>query len=590
MKQHQKWLLQLFLLLTPLFSIAQEQYIISEEGDSLLVKEGQIKLPESRNNVSSSNTVILTYQIARTSSKSPKEPVFLLAGGPGGSWLNTARLRERFQEIQFYQQFSDVIIYDQRGAGRSIPNLDCREIIEPRQLTKLDQDQLNQAKYELAEACRDYWINQGIDLSAYTTEASAKDLDDLRRHLGYDKIILVGGSYGSHLGLSYIKQFEQHVASAILHGIEGPDHTLDLPSAMLNTLCRIMSTIEASEFYDRQLSGQTFLQLYRAYFDQLSDPAQKLAAQFLLTFKAGNRHQLTTWPDLMLDLYHGNTSFSDRVEEHLKTVSAPHAMNNMMDFSSWASESRLLEIKHDPAANILGPINHHFFAKQGVWPVEDLGEAFRANVHSDVPVLLIHGDWDLSTPIENAREVHRYLSNAELLEVEHGSHDAYYELLEECPPIFQILADFINGAPLDLPAQVSLPLDLPEVFEEEQITFWDAVIAGDTLQVGEALSRGAQLNLIDTRKNKNGRSAMNWAAWVDDVEMLEFLLARGANINQQNKSGYTPIHHAIENCSFHSFRYLLQQGADISIETSKGKLPMQTAKEKCIQAFKYLTK
>jgi len=38
-----------------------------------------------------------------------------------------------------------------------------------------------------------------------------------------------------------------------------------------------------------------------------------------------------------------------------------------------------------------------------VWPFDDLGPAFRAEVISDIPTLIIHGTWDTSTPRERAR-------------------------------------------------------------------------------------------------------------------------------------------------------------------------------------------
>lgn len=102
----------------------QTETIFSENGEKLYVKEGKLTLPENRTS-DVSNSIILTYQVLKTKSPNPMPPVFLLAGGPGDSWLNTAHFNERLSEIKFYSQYSDVVIFDQREAGRSIPNLNC---------------------------------------------------------------------------------------------------------------------------------------------------------------------------------------------------------------------------------------------------------------------------------------------------------------------------------------------------------------------------------------------------------------------------------------------------------------------------------
>ena len=47
--------------------------------------------------------------------------------------------------------------------------------------------------------------DKGIDLAAYNTEASADDLEDLRKALGAPKISLFGFSYGTHLALAAIR-------------------------------------------------------------------------------------------------------------------------------------------------------------------------------------------------------------------------------------------------------------------------------------------------------------------------------------------------------------------------------------------------
>ncbi|MEM9052291.1 MAG: alpha/beta fold hydrolase [Bacteroidota bacterium] len=564
------------------------QYIVSEDGDSLAIEEGILKVPENRKK-SESNEIKIAYQLVRSDINGSDKAIFLLAGGPGGSWLNTAHLNERFAEINIYKKYGNVVLFDQRGAGRSIPNLNCRGIINPIKLDKLSAENLADAKKELSHECRDYWLGEGVDLSGYNTIESVNDMDQLRKELGYESIVLVGGSYGSHLGLAYMKYFPLHVDKAILHGIEGPDHSLDMPCDVFNTMRRIAEETEKAEYYRSKLGGQSLMSVYSDYIDKLDssnkDAQEELITQFIFQYKAGNRNNLSIWPDNLMALANQKNKFKKNVEEHLKTVSPPHAMNKMMDHASWVSAERLERIQADSCTKYLGDINRHFFDSREIWNSEDLGKAFRSDVNSSSPVLLINGTWDISTPIENAREVNEALPNSRLLEVIHGSHNAYYQLIQEWSEMEDLLLGFLNGQKETVPSSVVLDIEYPMVYSEVQIEFWEAVNKGSIKNAERTLADGAEIDLLDTRKKRTGRTALNWAAWNGDIDMIAFLLENGADINVQNRSGFTPIHHAIENCQVEAFSFLLSKGAETSKSTRKGISPKETAKKECSKIY-----
>ena len=54
------------------------------------------------------------------------------------------------------------------------------------------------------------------------------DLDDVRRFLGYDRINIYGGSYGTRAGLVYLRQHGEHVRAIVLDGVAPPDMRLPL--------------------------------------------------------------------------------------------------------------------------------------------------------------------------------------------------------------------------------------------------------------------------------------------------------------------------------------------------------------------------
>ena len=130
--------------------------------------------------------------------------VFALAGGPGGSavWesgvvpLVFGGLLDTF----------DVIYVDQRGTGGS-DYLDCSA-----GYPATGQDWTACAAEHSAEP-----------LDHYLTADAAEDIESVRLQLGYSKMYLRGGSYGTRVGLEYARRYPQNLAAAVLDGVLPPD-------------------------------------------------------------------------------------------------------------------------------------------------------------------------------------------------------------------------------------------------------------------------------------------------------------------------------------------------------------------------------
>src|SRR5439155_13420646 len=145
------------------------------------------------------------------------DPIVYLDGGPGGQTLRQAK--RIFDNFASFAPDRDFVLFDQRGIGYSEPALDCPEHTQFLYDT-LDQDD-NSIRvvrdYNASiRACHDRLVDQGIDLWAYTTAASAADVNDLRIALGYRTWNLLGASYGTRLGLAVMRSFPQGVRSVVL--------------------------------------------------------------------------------------------------------------------------------------------------------------------------------------------------------------------------------------------------------------------------------------------------------------------------------------------------------------------------------------
>jgi len=297
---------------------------------------------------------------------------------------------------------------------------------------------------------------------------------------------------------------------------------------------------------------------------------------------AGKRDKPYLWPELILQMHDGDLSQPARAAHGLRSIGDTiNPMKYMMDCASGISDARRKRIADDPARELLGDPNMDLSVLCDVWDAPDLGDSFRENVVSDVPVLLLHGTWDTSTPIENARDVVKSLKNGHLIEVVQGGHGALYDLLEHWPPMRKLVGDFLRGRATDIPKQVAMP---PVLFPGQEVLSPDAKIrlsaaarTGNARAIRQAIADGADVNALDTRTSRSGRRAFNWAALFDQVEVIEILLQNGAQIDAKNRTGFTPIHHAAESGSAGAARVLLRAGADASIVNNRGESPLETA-------------
>jgi len=453
-----------------------------DNGATVTVEAGRLLVPESRSKPTD-RVLSIPYYRLRSESDDPATPVFLLAGGPGSSWIERFENEENYQEVNFYREFADVVLFDQRGGGVALPAMDCPQRGSLPLDAPLDVDAVTGKMQELAVQCRELWTQQGVDLSAFNTDENAADLDDLRKALGYEKISVIGGSYGSHLALHFMRLHRDRVDRAMLYGIEGPDHTWDDPGAMLSTLQRIARVAEQSEELGPHIPEGGLLEALRVVENRLEkEPVtvtlrrgdqevavvvDKTLVQLISRRRAGRRSDPNFWPELILAMYNGDFSMPAQGALALRNLGLQDPMHYMMDCASGISADRRKRYLEDPAASLLGNINLEYAAICQIWNAPDLGSSFRANVVSDIPTLIVHGTWDTSTPIENARETVASLKNGHLLEVEQGSHGAIYNLYENWPPMRELVRSFLTGGDPHIPRKVSLPAVEFQPFQEK---------------------------------------------------------------------------------------------------------------------------
>ncbi|NDJ59472.1 MAG: alpha/beta hydrolase [Chloroflexi bacterium] len=167
----------------------------------------------------------VTDEVAVTEARGP---VIYLAGGPGASGLES-QVPSFDVRWQPFLEYGDFILYDQRGTGMADPALTCAEFPEFR-IESIDEMLSLEASLEytidIFFACRDRLAAENVDLSLFNSAASAADLNDIRIALGYDSWNLIATSYGARLALTHMRDFPDTVRSVILDSGYPPEINL----------------------------------------------------------------------------------------------------------------------------------------------------------------------------------------------------------------------------------------------------------------------------------------------------------------------------------------------------------------------------
>ncbi len=111
------------------------------------------------------------------------------------------------------------IMFDQRGVGLSEPALACPEYVEEpnEQMSQhLSMDEIVATATEELGRCRDRLVGEGVNLKAYTSVESAAEVAALRRALEYNRWNLLGVSYGTRLALTVMRDHPEGIRSVVL--------------------------------------------------------------------------------------------------------------------------------------------------------------------------------------------------------------------------------------------------------------------------------------------------------------------------------------------------------------------------------------
>jgi pimeloyl-ACP methyl ester carboxylesterase len=384
-----------------------------------------------------------------------RDPLVFLAGGPGQGAAQLARqIRAAFRTVQ---RTRDIVLVDQRGTGKSNP-LNCRSDANSlREMTESTDAGLDRLKRCLA--------GYDADVRLYTTNIAMDDLDEVRAYLGYDRVNLYGGSYGTRAALVYLRRHGEHVRTMILDGVAPMDMRLPMFTARdaQRALDKLLTDCDADT-----ACKQAFPELparIRNLLRRLEDAPPTVRIVHPRTGIAEDvRVEARVVASILFSALYSPLTASivpalvDHAERNefqsvfalgLAGEGTDENMSVGMQLSVLCSEDAARVTQTDVDQATAGTLfGTHLLGNQlkacGIWPRGVVDASYYEPVVSDVPALVLSGDLDPVTPPTWGEAVVKSLSHGRHVTVPATGHGV---ISTACG--LRLIQDFIDSASSD---------------------------------------------------------------------------------------------------------------------------------------------
>jgi proline iminopeptidase len=263
------------------------------------------------------------------------QPVVFVHGGPGAATVANQR---RFFDPEHYR----IVLFDQRGCGKSTP---------------------------------------AASIDHNTTWDLVADMERIREHLGIDRWIVFGGSWGSTLALAYAQTHPDRVSALALRGI-------------------FMLRREEIGWFYQQGASFIFPEVWEGFLAPIPEAER---GDLLHAY-----HERLTGPDEAVRL------------ECAKAWATWEATTVRLQ----PDRALIAEMAAPQAALDLARIESHYFVNDGFFrnPDQLLEDVDRIR---QIPAVIVHGRYDMCCPVKNAWDLHRVWPEARLEIVADAGHAAF---------------------------------------------------------------------------------------------------------------------------------------------------------------------
>jgi pimeloyl-ACP methyl ester carboxylesterase len=433
--------LGLWFLVLPLHLLAQgdgklhlESCYLDEIQES--VRCGWLKVPENRL-VRKGRSIKVHFIILPALGTAQPDPVVTFAGGPGASALNgVARWARQFEKFRAER---DILLIDQRGTGESNA-LPCRPLGDPNSAqTWLG----NMYTVDYVTECRRK-LEESADLKYYHTSLFVEDVEDIRAALGYPRLNILTGSYGTRVAIAYMERHPDRVRCAFLWSCNITDMRFPtfLAPQTQDSMDKLMDDcagdpVASADYPNLRQDFEDVLARLRqgpvslTLLNPLTDAPQTVTFGYY-PFVAGIRSMLYSnatriWVPLFI-FAAARGDFSPAAEY---TVAYMHDNNELyadgMYLCVECSENVSRMDLGEAYAQAAGTFMETYRVDQqklacNLWPRADIAESYFHPALLDIPTLLLTGEDDPVTPPLYADIIAGFMVNSLRVIVPHWAH------------------------------------------------------------------------------------------------------------------------------------------------------------------------
>ncbi len=416
----------------------QPSFTKSKETTHKINKEqdysfGYLEVLENRQDPNS-RTINIPIYIFKSRSENPKpDPIIYTVGGPGSTTMPSAQYMNYYK----YLDDRDFILVEQRGNYYAKPHLDCPEWSQA--IYKSNQPDFEDKEYDslfeqATKDCRKRLIEKGIDLNGYNTNEIAEDINDLVNVLEIEEYNLLTISYSTKIAQVLLRDHPKRIRSVVMDSPLPLEVSYDEESVenILESVKKILSDCETNKE-----CAKAFPNIEQRFFEYLQDktnnplevsienPKSKKMEKFYLkgedlitVFTSASSAGVVNVPFEINKLLNNDlTSLKEQLSNLFEEPSNGAGLG--MRLSVWCAEEypfnsqdiiKSESIKH-PQTKGLSPA---VFEKEicEIWGVQKVSKIENEPIKSEIPVLLISGEYDNETPAKWAKSMTNNLINS----------------------------------------------------------------------------------------------------------------------------------------------------------------------------------
>jgi pimeloyl-ACP methyl ester carboxylesterase len=421
-----------------------------------------ITVSENRNKPDS-RLIDLPVVRIQSSSKNPSEPIFCFSGGPGSKNMDWD-----WKSMWYLLPDHDIVIVGYRGVDGSTV-LDCPEVA---QAFKGNGDLLGEESLKTIErawrASAKRLTSKGIDLDGYTMIECIEDNEAARKALGYERINLISGSYGTRVAYLYGLKHPESINRSAMISVNPPGHFVWDPK-MIDIQLKHYSTLWSQDSIMSLKSKDLYADMCtvlnnmpRKWLLFSIDPGKVKVVTFCLLFQ---RKTAAMVFDAYVATEQGDPSglalMSLAYDYVLPSIgiwgdAASKAVS--ADFDSTRNYLLDMEPPNFPLGSPMSKLEWGSVTIES-WPMQLIPEEFRKLRNSNVETLLLSGSIDFSTPSEYAtKELLPYLKNGKQVILSEYGHfgDVVYLNPENTR---RMLTSFYSTGVVDTSMNTYKPMD-----------------------------------------------------------------------------------------------------------------------------------